>query len=70
MQANDAMRILGSAAAMGLLGGGSALAYNAVSQPTLDEYGNTIESNDINPFVAALGGAAVEIGRASCRERV
>lgn len=59
MQANDAMRILGSAAAMGLLGGGSALAYNAVSQPTLDEYGNTIESNDINPFVAALGGAAI-----------
>ena len=59
MQANDAIRILGSAAAMGLLGGGSALAYNAVSQPTLDEYGNTIESNDINPFVAALGGAAI-----------
>ena len=59
MQANDAMRILGSAAAMGLLGGGSALAYNAISQPTLDEFGNTIESNDINPFVAALGGAAI-----------
>lgn len=59
MQANDAMKILGSAAAMGLLGGGGALAYNAVSQPTLDEYGNTIESNDINPFVAALGGAAI-----------
>jgi hypothetical protein len=59
MQANDAMRILGSAAAMGLLGGGSALAYNAISQPTLDEYGHTIESNDINPFVAALGSAAV-----------
>lgn len=59
MQANDAMRILGSAAAMGLLGGGSALAYNAASRPTLDEYGNTIESNDINPLVAALGGAAI-----------
>lgn len=59
MQANDAMRILGSAAAMGLLGSGGALAYNAISKPTLDEYGNTIESNDINPFVAALGGAAI-----------
>lgn len=59
MQANDAMRILGSAAAMGLLGGSGALAYNAISKPTLDEYGNTIESNDINPFVAALGGAAI-----------
>lgn len=59
MQANDAMRILGSAAAMGLLGGGSALAYNAISQPKLDEYGNVIESNDINPIAAALGGAVV-----------
>jgi len=59
MQANDAIRILGSAAAMGLLGGGGALAYNAISKPTVDEYGNTIESNDINPFVAALGGAAI-----------
>lgn len=59
MQANDAIRILSSAAAMGLLGGGGALAYNAISKPTIDEYGNTIESNDINPFVAALGGAAI-----------
>lgn len=59
MQANDAMRILGSAAAMGLLGGGSALAYNAISQPTLDKYGNVIESNDINPIATALGGAVV-----------
>ena len=62
MQANDAIRILGSAAAMGLLGGGSALAYNAISQPTLDEYGNVIESNDINPIAAALGGAVGAVG--------
>jgi hypothetical protein len=59
MQANDAMRILGSAAAMGLLGGGGALAYNATSKPILDEYGNVIESNDINPVMAALGSAAI-----------
>jgi hypothetical protein len=59
MQANDAMRILGSAAAMGLLGGGGALAYNATTKPILDEYGNVIESNDINPVMAALGGAAI-----------
>lgn len=59
MQANDAMRILGSAAAMGLLGGGGALAYNATTKPILDEYGNVIESNDINPVMAALGSAAI-----------
>ena len=59
MQADDAMRILGSAAAMGLLGGGGALAYNATSKPILDEYGNVIESNDINPVMAALGSAAI-----------
>lgn len=59
MQANDAMRILGSAAAMGLLGGGGALAYNATTKPILDEYGNVIESNDINPIMAALGSAAI-----------
>lgn len=65
MQAGDALRLLAQhpsisgAISMGLLGGGSALAYNAISQPTLDEYGNVIESNDINPFVAALTNAAV-----------
>lgn len=59
MQANDAMRIFSSAAAMGLLGGGSALAYNATTKPILDEYGNVIESNDINPVMAALGSAAI-----------
>lgn len=59
MQADDAMRILGSAAAMGLLGGGGALAYNATTKPILDEYGNVIESNDINPVMAALGSAAI-----------
>lgn len=59
MQANDAMRILGSAAAMGLLGGGGALAYNATTKPILDKYGNVIESNDINPVMAALGSAAI-----------
>ena len=59
MQANDAMRILGSAAAMGLLGGGGALAYNARTKPIVDEYGNVIESNDIDPVMAALGSAAI-----------
>lgn len=65
LNAGDALRLLtqhpsiGGAIGMGLLGGSGALAYNAISKPTLDEYGNTIESNDINPFVAALGGAAI-----------
>jgi hypothetical protein len=65
INAGDALRLLsqhpsiGGAIGMGLLGGGSALTYNAISQPTLDDYGNTIESNDINPFAAALGSAVI-----------
>lgn len=62
MSASNAMKILASHPSMmasgALLGGGGALVYNSLSQPVLDEYGNVIESNDINPLIAAgIGGA-------------
>lgn len=64
INAADAMKIVLSHPAVatgfgGLVGAGGALVYNAFSQPTLDEYGNPIESNDINPLVAAGIGSGI-----------
>lgn len=63
MTSSQAMSILSSHPAMaaigGLLAGGGALINNVISQPTLDEYGNVVETNDINPFLAAASGAVV-----------
>lgn len=64
MLANNALKIIFSHPAAtaglgGLIGGSGALVYNAFSKPTLDEYGNPIESNDINPLLAAGIGSGV-----------